>query len=142
MKETKKVKRTFKQLKEFNGAAQAYLQKVPEAENTKFGYALKRFADMNLQKIWKEYNQKRELLAVEHALEDKETKAIIPSEPGSQRPYKYDKKGLTALMNAENELFDEWEEKEFEVEPYIATSLPKEKDLTEEQREAFKGLVM
>lgn len=131
------MKTTFRALREFNIASNNLIRREPKVMDTKFGYAIKRVSK-GFEKYFNEYNLELESLGIDHALVDKDTKALLLSEKGSPRPYQYDKKGLTDLIKAEYKLSSEWNDKEVEVEPFIAKEVP---TLTDDEKEAFAGLV-
>ena len=133
------MKKTFKQLREFNLYAQFLMERKPEIKETKFGYAMKRFVDKNLTKPFNDFNADLDIVRIDHALVDEKTKAILHSEKGSLRPFQYSKEGLKAVIKGENDLIEQFNLKEFECEPFISKEKP---ELTEEEIEAFKGLII
>lgn len=149
------IKKTFKQVREFNIAAESFFRRAPDNEQTKLGYAITRISNGPIQKILKEYQgayqeayyEKVQRAHVDNALTDKATDAVLLAPKGSERPYMYDKTGLNAVLKAERDfnVFWEaqlpiWDTKEFDIDEYYATSLPK--DLLDNEKEAFTGFVI
>lgn len=133
--------KTWKELNKFSSTVAEMNQKNPKVMDTKFGYNIKRFEEINLAKPYKDYNHELALIRIEHCLVDKITKAIL-RDPTSQRGYQYDKEGMKAVLNAESDLEKEWEKKEFEVEPYLCKPENVPEELTETQKEVFAGLII
>ena len=134
------IKKTFEELKKFNGYAQFLMQTKPEIAQTKFGYSIKRFMEKNLTKIFGDFNAEIDNIRIDNALEDEKTKAILQAPKDSARPFLYSKEGLKAVIKAENDIMAKWDKKEFEIEPFICKDKPE--DLTGEQIEVFKGLIV
>jgi hypothetical protein len=150
------MKKTFKQIREFNIASEGFMKRNPTNMQTKLGYALKRVSEKSISKAAKEYSNAYsesyytnvEKIQIDNALTDKVTGAILAAPKDSERPYLYDKEGLKAVMEAENRfsketaqaLLEEFDSKEFEIDPFLAKELPE--DLTDEEIEAFKGFVI
>lgn len=149
------IKVTFKQVREFNIAVDGYFARDKAAEFTKLGYAIKRISEVQIKNILQEYQKEWQDVKyenvdkkqVEYALSDKVTGAVLTSAPGSARPYLYDKAGLQAVMQAERafgpiaeKLLEEWDLREFDLKPYIATEIPK--DLKSSEIEAFSSFVI
>lgn len=152
------TKKTFEEIRKFNLTVGEYFRAdaTKARENTKLGYAIKRVSEKEIEPILVEYrNEHAEKYydevtrtQVDNALTDKATGAILENAQGSERPYKYDKEGLLAVMKAERhfqevtskELLAEWDKKEFDITGYVATEIPE--DLTDEQKEVFSGFVL
>lgn len=127
------IKIKFEKVLEINSAInKKFLD--PTFENTKFGYACKKFIKKNLLKSFQEFDDENEVLKIEHALIDEKTKEILRDEKGN---YKFSKEETLVLMNLRKSLVEKWNDKEIEVEPYIVSDLP---DLTEEEKELFKDI--
>jgi hypothetical protein len=137
------MKKTFKQLQDLDLMIGKLYKKDKTLQDSKFGYAYKRFSEKNYFPIYKEYVQALTDIRVDNALEDPTTKEILrtPDSEGG-RGFKYSKEGLKAVMKAENALEDSWEAKEFDVIPYIVALENLPVDLTEEQREAMQGILI
>lgn len=145
-KEEKKgdiVKMTFKQMKQFNHTWNEMVRFQPSLTETKLGYTFKKFFNKNIEEVFTKYNEQLGMIRIENALEDKTTKAVLTKDDIKQggRGFEYSKEGLKAVIKAENELANEWDDKEYEVEPFICKDAPK-KTLTEEQVEIFTGLII
>ena len=104
-------------------------------EKGKFGYSWKRFLDKNYTPTLKEFSQKIEDVRLENCLTDPTTKEILYD---SKNSYKFSKEGRKNLMIVERELIKEYDSKEIEIIPYLASDVP---ELTEEEKEVLKGLI-
>lgn len=134
------AKKTFEELTEANSTYMNMLSMNPLLENTKFGYAWKRFFKKNLEKPFNEYNALVTDTRIEHALANKETGEIFLDQMPGGRGFKYNKEGLKSVIAAERKLKEQWSGKEYEVEPYMCTgTIP---ELSESQTEAFQGLII
>ena len=134
------MKITFEDLRKFNQVTANLFARKSVYRESKLGYAIKRFTDINLIKIFNEYNNELEMARIDHCLADPITKAVMLASGGSQRMYQYSKEGLKAVLKAELDLIEKWDKKEFEVKPWICLEPPK--DLTEEEMETMKRLVI
>ena len=149
------MKKTFKQVREFNQVSGVLLQKNPEMAQTKLGYAIKRLGETEIKRVLREYQEKYQEMhfnemekpAIDLALVDPATQAILLTPRGSDREYQYNKEGLIAVKKLEmnfqklaNNLMDEFDEKEFDIEPFYITDVPE--TLTEDEVEKFKGFVI
>ena len=137
MSETKKV--TFKELQEVDQMVGGLYQKNAKLQESKFGYAYKRFADKNYIPLVKEFNEELGALRVQYALEDPATKEVLIDRM-SPRGFKYNKTSLITLMAEEKKLADTWDNKVIEVVPFLSSYIPE--DLETEQREMLDGLVL
>lgn len=133
------MKKTFKEFTEMNGAYAQLKQINPKIDNTKFGYAWKKFFSKNVEPIFNEYNTCVADTRIDLALTDKVTgEMLIDPMPG--RGFKYDKEGMKAVIKAEQKLEKEWEGKEYNVTPYICTAqIP---EMNEQQQEIFEGTII
>ena len=149
------MKKTFEQINQFNTQADLWIKKAATNANTKLGYALTKIGKGQINSILREYAKAyRELYYnhvqkgyIDNALTNKVTGEILMSPKGSSRPYLFSPEGLAKVVKIENDfqetqqdLSDTWEEKEFDITPYIAVEVPE--DLTDVEREAFKGFVL
>lgn len=148
--------KTFAEIRKFNIEAGNFINKKDVNNgSTKLGYAIKKISEGKVAKAIKEYQAAHQEAyydsvqrkQVDFALTDKTTQAVLLAPKGSERPYQYDKEGLLNVMKAEasfsavsENLLEEFDKKEFEIEPHYAVDLPE--DLTDEQKEAFKGFVI
>ena len=130
------MKKTIEQLLEIDTVVGGMFRKDQTLKDTKFGYAFSRFYKKNIDPHIKEYREELQDLAVEHALEDKDTKALLVNEKGE---YKYSKEGQKELTKAQRKLEKEFLSKEIEVEPYISMYTP---ELTETQQEILSGTLV
>lgn len=133
------MKRTLKELRAIDTEVAKLYREFPHIEKGKFGWAYKRYCEKNLSPLIEELGKKYQDAAIENALEDEKTKEII-RDPMNPRGYKFSKEGEKKCVEVERKLLAEYNAKEIEVEPYIATSIPVE--LTEELKESLKGLVI
>lgn len=134
------MKKTFKQLREFNVAVRSLYERKPEVVDSKLGYAIKRFTEKNIDKAIRDYSLEIENMRVENALTDEKTKALLKDFDPKGRGYLFDKAGMKEVMAQEFKIIDKWDEKEFEVEPHICKEV--KFDLSQAENEAFKGLVI
>jgi hypothetical protein len=149
------MKKTFKQVQEFNNAVNSFMTRNEINKETKLGYAIIKISNGAIKKILREYQlayqelyyEKVQRVHIDAALTDKVTGAVLQTPRGSERPYMYDAAGLKAVMECERafvkegELFlDAWNEKEFEFEPHYAVEVPE--DITPSEKEAFTGFVI
>lgn len=132
-------KKTFKQLRDFDEMVAKMYKENTNLERSKFGHAVRRFNEKNYIPHLKEYRDEVQNAWIDFALTDEKTKAVILDDK-SQRGYAYSKEGLKQVMEAENNIVNKWNVKEFEVEPFICSDLPD--DLTDEQKELFTGIIM
>ena len=132
------MKKTFEELGKIDVVVGELYQKDGHLKDSKFGYAYKRFSEKNYLPKIKELQQELNDARIDNALEDPITHAVW-TDSTNLRGYKYSKEGLKAVMKKENELLNEWNKKEFEIDPYISEYVP---ELTEEQRELLKGVLI
>lgn len=135
------IKKTFKELNKFNSTIAELVKKHPEVLETKLGYAIKRFEEVNLNKIFKDYSTQLALVRIENALTDKTTGAVLRDET-SARGFLFDKEGFKAVFQEEQKIEKTWEDKEFNVDPFICKKENLPKYINESQIEVFKGLVL
>jgi hypothetical protein len=133
------MKRTCEQLKEVDEVVASLYNKIPTLKNTKFAYAYKRFFEKNLKLIFDEIREEILDVRINNALEDKETKEILVDST-NERGYKFDREGLKNVMKEEKKIFDKFNKKEIEIEPYFTDYIPEE--IEEHQREFLKGLII
>lgn len=130
--------KTFKELQEVDIMVADLYKKNPKLKDSKFGYSYKRFSDKNYAPIVRDFNEELGMLRVKHALEDSTTKEVLIDRM-NVRGFKYDKKNLVELMQAERKLEEEFYAKEIEVKPFLSTMIPD--DMEEPQVDLLKGLV-
>jgi hypothetical protein len=149
------IKKTFEEVRKFNIAADGFLRKSPTNIQTKLGYAIDKISGGQLKKIISDYQkdyaekyfeqvQKKQ---IDLALTDKTTGAVLANPKNAGRPYEYDKAGLMEIIKIERDFASNWEaeleawdKKEFDIEPHFAVEIPE--DLTDNEKEAFKGFVI
>jgi len=134
--------RTFKQLREFNIMAQSYLMRC--GTDTKLAYAIERVQESNLKNVFKEYSEKLRDIRIENCFTDKDgvIQYDILKEAGGRetRDFKYTKEGLRAKEKEEKELIEDYDKKDVEFEPFIATEVPL--NLGEMEIQLFRGIVI
>ena len=130
--------KTIKQLDEINKVVGGLYTKDKTLENSKFGYAVKRFFKNNYNPALEEFKEKLLDIHVDNAMEDKNTKELLRY-PADQRGrgFKYTKEGLKKCIEQERIAVKNFEQKEIEIEPYISSFIPE--GLTDEQKEILKG---
>ncbi len=134
------MKKTFKQMRDFNSKVTRLLTGDPTILKTKFGYALKKVGT-EINKYFDEYSLELDTIRVNNALEDPTTKALLIAPEGSQRQYLYSKEGTLKLMKEETALLKEWDVKEFEFKPfYVPLSYAPELD--QDEIDALGGFVI
>lgn len=139
----------------FNISVGTFYARNPDGKRTKLGYAIDKIANGKINQILKDYNAAKDELyskmvwqkQVDLALTDPVTKAVLESPKGSDRPFLFDKEGLKQTVENEKAfekavitMFEEYDKKEFDIDPYYATDIPS--DLTLDEIENFKGFVI
>ncbi len=134
------MKKTFKQIREFSIYSGLIAMRHP---NTKISYAIKKVLK-KLVKIVDEYNGKLEDIRIDHCFTNSdgviEYNVTKDGSGNEVRHYKFKKDELKKKLKEEREVAEEWNSKEFEVEPYLATEVPE--DITDEEKEALDGFVL
>jgi len=132
--------RTFEQIRLFNAYSHLYLRQNPVNERTKLGYAIRRVQESKsfANVLW-QYNHELDCIRIDNALIDEKTKEVILAEK-SNRPYKYDTKGLKKVSEEENDFAKEWDKNEFEISCYYVKELPE--DMDEIMKEHLTGFVI
>ena len=133
------MKTTYEKLSLFNEFASKY---ISENKDDKLTYAIKKVG----KRVEKIFQKEGELIGekVEDARIDNcsvDEKGNILRDDKGQLIYTKEamKKLNTDLRKIYRDAETEREAREYEIEPYIATVIP---ELTEEQREAFSGIVI
>jgi hypothetical protein len=132
--------KTFKEIKEIDNVIGIIFKRNKELENSKFGYACKRFAEKNYVLVSRELGDKIQDIRILNALENPTTKEIIKDPSDMMRGFKYSKEGLINCIKQERDIISEFEKKEIEIEPYICTSIPE--SITESEQEELRGLII
>lgn len=136
---TQEIKKTIKEIQEVDQiVAQLYAKDV-KLQQSKFGYAYKRFVEKNYQPAITKFQEKIADIRVDFALTDSTTKELLLDKDNA-RGYKYDKDGMKKVMEAERKLAREWENEEIVITPFISKEVPK--DLSEDEKEKLKGLII
>ena len=110
------MKKTFKELLEIN-QIYAELLKEEDFKGTKLEYAFKRFNEKNLKNIFTDYNDALQDNRIENALTDPTTGAILYDKSGQN--FQYSKEGLKNVLKKNKKTTEEWDNKEFEITPFI-----------------------
>jgi MFS superfamily sulfate permease-like transporter len=90
----------FKELQEVDGLVAGLYAKDKKLQNSKFGYAYKKFSDKFYFPVVKELQERIQDVRVDNAMEDKNTKEILVDKE-NVRGYKYTKEGLLKCMKEE-----------------------------------------
>lgn len=132
------IKKTFEELNELDGIVGNMFQDDENLANSKFGYGYKKFYKKNLKKVFEDYREVITDMYIDNALVDDKTKALITTEKG--RGFAFDKAGIKQVIKEEKKILNEWNKKEFDIEPYIMApeNLP---ELSEIETEALKGVL-
>lgn len=134
----KKVK--FSEMKKLANTFQAIAVYNPEVYDTKFGRSYLKFEEDNIANVFKEYNKEVKGIEIDNALEDKNTGAILFEDP-QRTKYQYSKDGLKNKIKQEEALYEEWKDKEYEVETrYFVGEYPD--FMSELQKELFAEYVV
>lgn len=134
------IKKTFEHL---NKVDKIYgkLIKVEGFEQTKLGYAFKRFSEKNLVKFFKEYHQELTDMYLDNALTDEKTKAVLLDEKNPRGGFQFSKDGLKEALKKEREIEAKFNDREFDVEPYICKDLGDTK-FNAEEKELLEDLII
>jgi len=136
--------KNFKEIKVFNWFANQFFSLDPKNEKTKVGWAIKRVNEKSINTILKDYNEELGLIAIDNCHTDKDGVIVYDTNKDARgqetRQYRFKKEGLKNKMKQEKDFIQSYNEREFEIDSYIATELPK--GLTEEQIDAFDGFVL
>lgn len=130
------MKKTFLELNQIDAVVGKLYRKNPELKDSKFGYAYNRFHELNLKPTQKKLQQEADDLFVKHALEDKDTKALLKDNNGA---YQYSKEGQLTLNKEQRDLIEKYESLQIEIQPYIATYAP---ELSDEDFELLEGCLV
>ena len=139
MVKEQKITKTFKELSELDALVGALYAKNRSLEQTKFGYAVKRFFEVNYVPVVRDYNEELKELRVKYALTDKVTNEVL-IDAQNPRGFKYGKEDQIKLMKEERALAESYDTKVIEVTPFISGFIPKE--ATEYDKEQLKGLII
>lgn len=108
-------------------------------ENTKLGYAFKRFIDKN-KKFFLDYNEALQEARVDNALTDEKTKALLVDKE-NPRGFQYSKEDFKKLLKEEKAILEKFKDKDCEVEPFICKDIG-DNSFNEEEKEVLTGLVI
>lgn len=134
---TATVKITFDKFLKIVNETNTIARNAPNLLKTKFGYALRRFIEINQDTVFSDYNLALSTIRIDNALIDETTKALLTKD--DDRGFQYGKDGLKKLITEEKKLENEWKDKEFDVKPFISAHVP---DLDDDQKELFGGYVI
>lgn len=134
------AKKSFKELQEIDSLVANLYKQQPGLENTKFGYAYKRFSEKFYFPKVKEMSNEVMNARIDNSLEDPTTKEVLSDPNPRGRGFKFSREGLKKVIELENQITEKWENKEIEVEPHISSYVPEV--LTEEQAEMLKGILL
>lgn len=134
------MKKTFKELNEIYKTYQSLVQSHPNVDNMKLGYAYHRFYLKNMEAPFKAYNLALGMIRIDNALTKKDTGEIL-TDPAPNGPgFKYDIQGHKKMIEQCADLEEEWNKKEYEVDPFIAKEFPS--FLTEYQQDVFVDCII
>lgn len=133
------MKKTFKDLQEIDQLMSALYKENPLIEKLKFGYAYKRFIQINFIPVFKEFQTEMADVQIEHALTDEKTKEIL-MDPNNSRGFKYSKEEFKQLIKDEQAIINKFEPKEIEIKPFICSDIPE--GLSEELKDKLIGLII
>lgn len=131
------IKVSFQKIREINDQINSLFKKE-KFNHTKFGYACRKIITKSFTKPIQEFNEELETIRIENSLSDPKTNEILMNENGE---YKFSKEGLRNFMKEKKSLVEEWDKKEFEVEPYIVAD-KEVPELDYEQKELFDGILV
>ncbi len=133
------MEKTYKELDRLDNAVAEMFKKYPDLISAKFGYHYRIFHEKNLKLVFSEYNKALAHIRIDYALVNPATKALMVS--GNPRGFEYSKEGLKEVMDAESNLENEWQDKKFEIEPYMigVENIP---NITFELTELSKGILI
>lgn len=134
------MKKTFKELQEINEVFYRLNSSFKDFSKTKLAYAFKRFIDKNYQSIYTDFNDELQSVRIENALTDKVTGAILYED--NNQSYKYSPEKLKIVISEIKRISKEWENKEFEVEPYICNDIPESIEFYEGEKELLEGVII
>ena len=134
------IKKTFSDIKEID---EIYGRLIGDGKNgfeqTKLGYAFKRFTEKNTKKIFSEFNDILQDIRINNALTDKSTGAILYKPDGQS--FQFSPDGLKAVLKGIKDTTNEWENKEFDIEPFICSDIGTI-ELSDEEREILTGALI
>lgn len=149
------ITKTYKEIREFKRVGNIFLAR-DKNQNTKLGYAVSKLINGPIDAVTKEhdmvlnnlYNEIVLPVMLNEALTDKATgEVFVDPKLTTGRPFKFDKKGLTAVIEAERKNREEavkidadYDLKEFEIQDFIVSDIPE--NLSEGEREVFTGFVI
>lgn len=128
--------KTFTELGEVDEVVGNLYKKIPGLKETKFGYAYTKFYRKNYEVLLNELKEEYQTIAIDNALEDDKTKAILKDDKGD---YLYSKEGKKKLLADQKKIIEEFESKEITITPYISSYVP---EMDEEERSILTGLII
>ncbi len=115
------MQKTFKELNQIDLIVGELYKKTPTLKDSKFGYAYKRFSDINYLPTLKKFKIECADLAVKHALEDKITKELLKDDKGN---YKYSREGQSNYDKEYRAIDEKFGTELVDVTPYISETIP------------------
>ncbi len=150
------MKKTFLEIRTFNGAVENFLKRNPKNLQSKLGYAIEKVNNAGISKAIREYQKAQNELYLEEfdkplidlAITDKITGEVLTTPKDSEYPYKFDREGLKKARKINAFYMDvlvpnfreDWDKKEYEITPHFASILPA--DLTPRESDAFMGFAI
>lgn len=132
------MKKTFEELMAADMEVGSMFASDKDLENTKFGYAYKRYYKKNFADPFQEYLEKLQEIRINNALENPATNEVLIDRE-NPRGYKFSKAGLLKCIKEENEFIKENNKKEIDVELFVSPMVPP--GLSERQKDMLMGLV-
>ena len=124
-RKVEKIEISFEEMVNLNGRYMLFVRNNTIISNTRFGIAFRYFIEDSCEKVLDKYNKDVRLIALDNALTDKDSGAVLFSKTG--KDYLYDKSGLKNKLKEEEELYEKWKTKKFEVEKvYFVGEYPKQ----------------
>lgn len=140
-----KVVKTFEQILECNNVSLNYIKEVESnGRETKFTYALKK-AGKKYASIIEQYFSLIEDIEVKYAVveeSEKGVKYLLKKEVNGIMMLQYSSESDIKCRAEKMKLWNEWKEKEFEIDNYIVDKEMIPEDLTYTQLDVFKDFVI
>lgn len=133
------MKKTFEEIRRFSIFGGIVKQKHNQS---KMAYAITKVN--NKLKMVSDYNEKVEDIQIDNCNTNEEAVIVydITKDGNGKeiRHYQFKKEKHKNKVKEERELWKNWENKEFDIEPYFGEEIPK--DISSEEREALEGFVI
>lgn len=142
----KEAKVKFESLLDFFNTSYVFLMKNPKCENQKIGYAILKVRKAN-EKFINDFEDEKDNERLRLCLTDKDTKEVLYSisrdNKGNEvKSYKFEPNKQIELNKKIKSLVEEWKDKEVEIKNHIISKDDIPDNITELEREVFKGFVL